>query len=61
MHDSQSLVRGELWVDMLLLDHLDSHIQLTHPGLVHLQTYSTVGLNKVTDRAGRGSTGSMSR
>ena len=50
LHDSQSMLRGELWIDMLLLNHLDSHIQLTHLGLVHLQAYRTARLNKTTQK-----------
>ena len=47
LHDSQSMLRRDLWIDMLLLNHLDSHIQLTHLALVHLHTYRTARLNKV--------------
>jgi len=50
LHDLQSLLRGQLWIDMLLLNHLDSHIQLTHLSLVHLHTYRTIRLKEVTQK-----------
>ena len=37
LHDAESLVRGELGIDMLSVDGLHSNIQLAHLGLVHLQ------------------------
>jgi len=37
LHDLESLVRGELGIDVLSVDGLHSNIQLAHLGLVHLQ------------------------
>ncbi len=37
LHDMESLVRGELGIDVLSVDGLHSNIQLAHLGLVHLQ------------------------
>ena len=36
-YDIQSLLRCELWVDILPVNRLDSNLQLTHLGFVHLR------------------------
>jgi len=40
LHDAESLVRGELGINMLSVDGLHSNIQLAHLGLVHLQIWT---------------------
>lgn len=36
-YDFLSLLSSEVWVDMLFVDGLHSHIQVAHPGLANLQ------------------------
>ncbi len=42
LHDLESLVRGELGIDVLSVDGLHSNIQLAHLGLVHLQIWTHI-------------------